>query len=340
MKDIIQKYGWIATAILVISIAISLAAPTANYIRDNLVGIVDGLGEYINNSFVDSDENFDSDDKHEEKPIAPGLYQTGSDYTVLLKSWDELTNKNIIRLEDGVVYTNFDFGKWTNLSSDMLIGDLVLPNDGSITALGESAFDSCYGLTSINIPDGVTSIGACAFYGCADLTNVRIPDSVISIEESVFYQCSSLTSIKIPSKTTIIGYWVFCGCTNLTNIEFHDNIKYINNGAFYGCTGLTSLVIPLGVENIEENAFYGCTGLTNIKILNSVAIIDDWAFYGCNGLTSITIYATTPPTLGPNTFINCSKLNTIYVPAGSIEAYKTASGWSNYAAKIQSIPTT
>jgi len=29
----------------------------------------------------------------------------------------------------------------------------------------------------------------------------------------------------------------------------------------------------------------------------------------------------------------------IYVPSESVEAYKSASGWSNYASRIQPIPT-
>lgn len=36
----------------------------------------------------------------------------------------------------------------------------------SVTSIGESAFGACYGLTSIEIPEGVTSIGRRAFQDC------------------------------------------------------------------------------------------------------------------------------------------------------------------------------
>jgi len=57
------------------------------------------------------------------------------------------------------------------------------------------------------------------------------------------------------------------------------------------------------------------------------------AFSNCSGLTGMTINATTPPTLGNSVFANTNF--PIYVPAGSVEAYKTA--WSEYADRIQAI---
>ena len=47
-----------------------------------------------------------------------------------------------------------------------------IPNDGTVTSIGSSAFLGCSGLTSITIPSFVTSIGKQAFSSCSKLTSV------------------------------------------------------------------------------------------------------------------------------------------------------------------------
>ena len=62
----------------------------------------------------------------------------------------------------------------------------------------------------------------------------------------------------------------------------------------------------------------------------------DEAFYECDELTSVTINATTPPTLGDDAFYDTNNCP-IYVPSGSVDTYKSASGWSSLASRIQPI---
>lgn len=58
----------------------------------------------------------------------------------------------------------------------------IIPNDGSVTSIGDNAFMGCYELTNITIPDSVTSIGDHAFHECSVLTSITIPDSVPQLE--------------------------------------------------------------------------------------------------------------------------------------------------------------
>ena len=58
-----------------------------------------------------------------------------------------------------------------------------------VKVIGNSAFEKCYSLTSINIPDSVTNIGYEAFFDCRSLTNINIPNGVTNIGKMVFGYC-------------------------------------------------------------------------------------------------------------------------------------------------------
>ena len=61
-----------------------------------------------------------------------------------------------------------------NPNGEKYTGNIVVPEkvkasngvEYTVTSLGESCFEECRGLTSINIPSSVTSLGASCFYGC------------------------------------------------------------------------------------------------------------------------------------------------------------------------------
>ena len=144
---------------------------------------------------------------------------------------------------------------------------------------------------------------------------------------------SSMTSAEIGNCATWIGELAFYNCTSLTSIDIPNSVTSIGYQAFFYCSGLTSIDIPNSVTTIGYYAFYRCTSLTSCAIGSGVTSIGSNAFAYCSGLTSITVNATTPPTLGISAFDSTSNCP-IYVPAASVNAYKSASGWSNYADRI------
>ena len=200
-------------------------------------------------------------------------------------------------------------------SGAISIPDSVLYNGNyyNVTSIGELAFYSCTGLTSITIPNSVTSIGDNAFNGCSGLTLITIPNSVTSIGGYAFRSCSGLTSVTIGNSVTSIGNYTFYFCSGLTSITIPNSVTSIGNSAFSGCSGLTSITIPNSVTSIGGSAFYGCSGLTSFTIPNSVTSIGNSAFSGCRGLTSITI-PTSVTSIGSSAFAACRGLTSITIP--------------------------
>ena len=210
----------------------------------------------------------------------------------------------------------------------------VMTFDDDVTMIGEEAFDSCTSLTSITIPDSVTTIGEAAFRDCTSLTSVNIPDSVTTIGIYAFADCGSLTSVNIGDSVTTIGEAAFCDCTSLASVNIGDSVTSIGGEAFRGCTSLTSVNIPDSVTTIEWGAFRGCTSLASVNIGDSVTTIGNSAFNYCDNLTSVYCKATTPPALKSKVFDYNGSGRKIYVPTESVDAYKSAEYWSEYADAI------
>lgn len=162
------------------------------------------------------------------------------------------------------------------------IKSVVIP--GSVTSIGEKAFDHCQWLKSVTIPDSVTSIGDYTFSRCLRLSDVTIPNSVTSIGEKAFGWCTSLKGIMIPDSVRNIGKSAFAGCT-LANNTIPKSMTSIGEEAFYACKGLENITITNDVTSIGKRAFCGCEDLKNIIIPNSVISIGEYAFEECANLT-------------------------------------------------------
>ena len=143
--------------------------------------------------------------------------------------------------------------------------------------------------------------------------------------------------IILLSNLTSIGNYAFDGCTSLESIEIPSSVTSIGGSAFYACSGLTSINLPNSVTSIGNSAFSGCSSLTSIEIPNSVTSIGNYAFFNCTSLTTMRIEATTPPTLQHTRAIS-SATTKIYIPAGTLSAYQSATNWSSFASLFEELP--
>jgi hypothetical protein len=121
---------------------------------------------------------------------------------------------------------------------------------------------------------------------------------------------------------------------NATSIIISKGIEYIQDYAFRGSNNLISVTI-LG-SRIGVGSFYECHNLISITIGKNVEKIGQASFKKCENLSFIRVFAVNPPSLSGSKeiFDLNNNISAIYVPSESIDAYKTASGWSKYANKI------
>lgn len=123
--------------------------------------------------------------------------------------------------------------------------------------------------------------------------------------------------------------------TNLRSAILPSTLSNTGSETFKN-VNLTSVIIPEGVTSIGWRSFRQCNYLTSVTLPSTITSINNGGFQQCARLASMTVLATEPPTLGgADALPSTTVLQTIYVPAASVDAYKTA--WSSYASVIQAI---
>ena len=150
--------------------------------------------------------------------------------------------------------------------------------------------------------------------------NYKIAEGVKSIYYDAFRRPNESSSISSSTR--------YIDCQEKRIIEIPDSVNFIGENAF----------------RIDYTSF--SSGEEEIIIGSGITEISNYAFYvayntGSTLTAKITIKATTPPTLGTNAFYkgDTTFITAIYVPRESVNAYKTAANWSNYASVIQPIPS-
>jgi len=146
-----------------------------------------------------------------------------------------------------------------------------------------------------------------------------------------------ITALVINDGVTYIGNFSFLRCHGLKSVTISNSVTSIGYGAFDYCSRLASITIPNSVTSIGGGAFNLCTSLTSVTIPNSVISIGDGTFSDCNNLIEIINYQEIPQTIKENVFFNVDKTKcTLFVPAGSIELYRSAEVWKDFE-NIQAI---
>lgn len=253
---------------------------------------------------------------------------------------------NIVKFSLPNSITRIDRGALVGCSG---LTQIIVPKE--VKTISSSAFGDCSSLTEIILPANLEIIEDGAFDGCLSLSDITLPENLITLG-GAFSGCRKLSKITIPNKVTTIGFQGFWNCMSLKEIIIGNSVeKYENRAFFY--SGIEKIIFPGSAKELSEEICASCYSLREVIINEGVEIIHSKAFRGCSNLVELTlpstltqiranaftqvpnaIYckATTPPTLYVENFMNGNKDNcTIYVPKGSVSAYKAADVWRKFS---------
>ena len=207
-----------------------------------------------------------------------------------------------------------------------------------VTSIVNNGFRNCTNLLTLTIPENVASFGNDAFRDNGVKTliikalNIATWGNDWTLYNNVieyFYSNATVTSPLTQGHT-------LSRLKKLKTLVLDSNVRTVSN---FGYSSVESVTIAEGVTTFNDNCFKGCSSLESIVLPSTTSVMTHGVFNTCANLTSVTILATTPPTgVSTYTFQNSPNAQ-VYVPAESVETYKSASGWSQWASRIQAIPT-
>lgn len=234
------------------------------------------------------------------------------------------TNPNFESV-DGVLYSK---GRETILYYPSgLSGNYTL--DPATKRIGGGVFNGRDNITEITIPAGLTEIGESAFESCKYLTTVNFLESAageqsvpLTIGDKAFYNCTGLTSIELPARTKSIGASVFyqskAANAKLAEITLNEGLETIGENAFYNAGALTSITIPSTVTEIGAKAFYqsALQTVTFAENQNGVTplTLGNYVFAYCSSLKSATLRKGTK-NIPAYAFQNDKLLETVTIPS-------------------------
>ena len=217
----------------------------------------------------------------------------------------------------------------------------------SVTEIGPYCFYRSFGIEHLYLPPALKKIPE-GFAGmCRYLKECAIPQEVEEIGERAFFRCNSLESVYIPASVKEIGEDAFTALLSIENFEVDTDNEYYSapDGILLDKEGKTliawpfkrtEVIVPEGVETLLGRPLSHAFELfETIDLPSSIKQLPNYSFESDNGIKKLTVRAEVPPVcevdeqisiFAPEVYVNA----TLYVPAGSEEAYRTAPVWKEF----------
>ncbi len=192
--------------------------------------------------------------------------------------------------------------------------------------IASNAFSGCEDLKTLVVSDRVRSIGAAAFQSCYALTSVTLPNSLEEIGENIF-PMSVKAAATVKDSALYLGnsqnpYLYLCAAENeeITSCSIAPGTKFIGSGAFSGCEALERVVFPEGLVGILERAFFGCSALQEALLPDSLRVTQSGVFERCSQLKRIR-FGRNLKELGSALLSECPTVSEIEIHAENPDFY-------------------
>ena len=105
-------------------------------------------------------------------------------------------------------------------------------------------------------------------------------------------------------------------------------MKALHHAVFSNCERLSVVKLPDSLLEIGRRSFYSSTRLSSLIIPEKVSLIRTEAFL-YSPINTLTVLNPVPPELEPDAIWN-TDLDSVLVPAESVEAYKASQYWKDF----------
>ena len=188
-----------------------------------------------------------------------------------------------------------------------------------VSKIGESAFEGCDGLETIEGEERFVKVDKFAFRNCQNLTSGLNFVAITEIGDSAFnntriqslsfdnatsgsillrssaFENTEITSLNFSSKLkmltsegVIYTAAVFKNNKKLTTLTFDSDVtSELGEQTFYGCSALASVIIPEGITTIPFNCFAYCTSLEEITLRATNLTFKRGAFTGSTNIKKV-----------------------------------------------------
>ena len=223
--------------------------------------------------------------------------------------------------------------KYKGSASTVVVPDMI--GDYPVTEIGSYAFDGCFSLRNLTIPESVKTLGYFMIRGTS-IQSITIPKNVSKAETTSYNSKENgpmagaeyLKTVILEDGMVNVADHILRNARSVTNISIPSTVKWIGNDVFRDCTGLSSITLPDSVETVASEAFYGCSRLAEVKWPSGIKVIHDRAFYG----TSIkeVVLPKTVEQIGGSAFASCKELETVEFTYNSKTGFQLKLGWDAF----------